>query len=254
MRKKIVLILLLIIALCVQGAVSREKYRKKQKSIFIKAGKPRKIKGKLADSILQLVHSKQRRILQSSSLHPEKYNASRIFDQNFSTCWAEGSRGFGRGDWVIFRSIAIFWIYNGMWRSKDLFYANNRVKKMKISFYNVYARSRDVYDSTARKYTKTETTVFTNVYLLSETLVQLPDGMYPIEILTGTPPIPFEISPDNKELAYEKWANDGYRFCRLEILDVYPGTKYNDACISEIVFGTFDPNLPEFGAKDKYVY
>jgi len=250
MRKKIILFLLLIIALCVQGAVSRERYRKKQKSIFIKAGKPGIIKGKIADTIWQLANSKQRRILQSSSLHPEKYNALKMFDLNFSTCWAEGSKGFGKGDWVIFSSGASFWIYNGMWRSKALFYANNRVKKMKISFYNVYARSRDVYDSTARKFS-IKTTVFTNVYLLSETVVELPDGIYPIEIHTGTPPIPFEISPDNKKLAYEKWANDGYRFCRLEILDVYPGTKYNDTCISEILPVSFSILFRE---KYQFVY
>jgi len=249
MRKKIILILLLIIALCVQGAVSRNRYGKTQKRIVIKPGKPRIIKGKLADTIWQLLQSK-RGVLQSSSLLPEKYNARKMFDQNFSTCWAEGSRGFGKGDWLLFRSIAILWFYNGMWRSKELFYANNRVKKMKISFYKVYARSNSTYDFTTKKFNR-KTTVFTNVYLLSETVVDLPDGIYPIEIHTGTPPIPFEISPDNKKLAYEKWANDGYRFCRLEILDVYRGTKYNDTCISEILFGRFRPLSPE---SSKYVY
>jgi len=235
MRKKIILILLLIPALCVQGGVSRHRYRKKQKRIVIKRGKPRIIKGNLADTIWQLASSKQRRILQSSSLHTEKYNALKMFDLNFSTCWAEGSRGFGQGDWVIFSSGAILWIYNGMWRSKELFYANNRVRKMKISFYGVFARSRDVYDPVARKF-KTERTLFKNVYLLSETVVALPDGMYPIEIDKVHDPIPFEISPDNKELPYEKKANSaGYLFCRLEILDVYPGSKYNDTCISEIL-------------------
>jgi len=252
MRKKVILILLLIPTLCVQGAVSRHRYRKKQKRIVIKRGKPKVIKGKLADTILQLVHSKQRRILQSSSLHPEKYNALKMFDLNFSTCWAEGSKGFGKGDWVIFSSIAILWMYNGMWRSKALFYANNRVKKMKISFYEIYARSTDTYDPIARKF-KTERTLFKNVYLLSETVVNLPDGMYPIEIDKEHDPIPFEISPDNEELPDEKKANSsGYLFCRLEILDVYRGTKYNDTCISEIVFGTFRPPIsPEFG---QFVY
>jgi len=237
MSKKIILFLLLIIALCVQGAVSRHRYEKKQKRIFIKAGKPRIIKGKLADTIWQFFQSK-RAIIQSSSLHPKKYNASRLFDKNFSTCWTEGRKGFGRGEWVIFHSGAILWMYNGMWRSKALFYANNRVRKMKISFYKVYARSNSTYDFATKKFNR-KVTIFTNVYLLSETMVNLPDGMYPIEIHTGTPPIPFEISPDNKELPFEKWANDGYRFCRLEILDVYRGTKYNDTCISEILPASF---------------
>ena len=250
MRKKIILILLLIPFLCVQGAVSRHRYGKKQKRIVIKTDKPRIIKGKLADTIWQLANSKQRKILQSSSLHSVKYNAFKMFDQNFSTCWAEGSKGFGKGDWVIFSSTAIFWIYNGMWRSKALFYANNRVRKMKLSFYGVFARSRDVYDSIAKRF-KTKRILFKNVYLLSETVVNLPDGIYPIEIDKQHNPIPFEISPDNKELPYDKWANDGYLFCRLEILDVYPGTKYNDTCISEILFGRFRPLSPE---SSNYVY
>jgi len=244
MKKKIVFILLVVVSLCVQGAVSRHRYEKMQKRIVIKPGKPRIIKGKLADTIWQLFQSK-RGVIQSSSLHPEKYNASRLFDQNFSTCWAEGSKGFGRGDWVIFNSIAIFWIYNGMWRSKALFYANNRVRRMKISFYEIYARDYSTHNLTTMKF-ETTRTVFTNVYLLSETVVELPDGMYPIEIDKQSDPIPFEISPDNKNLPDEKQANDGHLFCRLEILDVYPGSKYNDTCISEIVFGRFGPVLPEY--------
>jgi len=249
MKKKIVLILLLIVSLCVQGAVSRHRYGKIQKRIVIKPGKPRIIKGKLADTVWRFMHSKHS-ILQSSSLQPEKYNALKIFDRNFSTCWAEGSKGFGKGDWVIFQSVARLWIYNGMWRSKALFYANNRVKKMKISFYGVFARDYSTHNPITMKFDTTRT-VFTNVYLLSETVVELPDGMYPIEIYAEHTPIPFEISPDNKKLPYEKWANDGYRFCRLEILDVYRGTKYNDTCISEIVGGGFDILLP---GRDKFVY
>jgi len=248
MKKKIVCILLLVVSLCVQGAVSRHRYGKIQKRIVIKRGKPRIIKGKLADTIWDLFQSK-RAIIQSSSLHPEKYNARRVFDRNFSTCWAEGSRGFGKGDWVIFNSAAIFWIYNGMWRSKALFYANNRVRRMKISFYEIYARDYTSYDINLKP--ETTRTVFTNVYLQSETVVELPDGMYPIEIDKQSDPIPFEISPDNKNLPDEKQANDGDLFCRLEILDVYRGTKYNDTCISEIVGGGFDVLHP---GRDKFVY
>jgi len=250
MRKKIILILLLIIALCVQGAVSRHRYGKIQKRIVIKAGKPRIIKGELADTIWQLVKAKEIYLPQSSSLHPKKYNVLKIFDRNFSTCWAEGSRGFGRGDWVIFNSIAVFWLYNGMWRSKALFYANNRIKKMKLSFYEVYSKTRRRYKPRTKEF-ETKRTYFKNVYLISETVVELPDGMYPVEIYKKHDPIPFEISPDNKNLPDEKQANDGNLFCRLEILDVYRGTKYNDTCISEIVFGRFNALLPE---RKQYVY
>jgi len=249
MKKKIVFILLLVVSLCVQGAVSRHRYGKIQKRIVIKPGKPRIIKGKLADTIWQLAHSKEIYLPQSSSLHPKKYNALKIFDRNFSTCWAEGSKGFGKGDWVIFNSIAVFWIYNGMWRSKALFYANNRVKKMKISFYAIYARNYTSYDLNLKA--ETTRTVFTNVYLVSDTVVNLPDGMYPIEIYAEDEPTPFEISPDNTKLPDEKQANDADYFCRLEILDVYRGTKYNDTCISEIVFGRFNALLPE---RKQYVY
>jgi len=241
--------LLLIAALCLQGAVSRHRYEKIQKRIVIKRGKPRIIKGKLADTIWKLFQSKQS-IIQSSSLHPEKYNARKIFDRNFSTCWAEGSKGFGQGEWVMFHSFAVFWLYNGMWRSKALFYANNRIKKMKISFYDIYARSYSTHNLATMKFETTHT-VFTNVYLLSETVVNLPDGVSPVEIDKEHDPIPFEISPDNPEVPYEKRANDGYLFCRLEILDVYRGSKYNDTCISEIVGGRFDVLHP---GRDKFVY
>ena len=124
---------------------------------------------------------------------------------------------------------------------------------MKISFYNVYAKSYTAYgygDGLTRVKSKIHT-IFTNVYLLSETVVDLPDGMYPIEINKIHNPTPFEISPDNPEVPFEKQANYGYLFCRLEILDVYRGLKYNDTCISEIISGGFDRRRPDFG---KYVY
>jgi len=237
MRKKSILILLLIPALCLQGAGSRHRYKKIQKRIVIKPEKPRIVKGELADTIWQFATNQNIVTLQSSSLQPKKYDVRKLFDRNFSTCWAEGGKGFGRGDWVMFGLLEqTLWIYNGMWRSKALFYANNRVKKMKISFYQVYKRLSRSYDPVSRQY-KTKTTFFKNVYLMSETVVELPDGMYPIEIYKEYGRLRFEVT---KPIGATGFSPLSFRpLCRLEILDVYPGTKYNDTCVTEIIRGGF---------------
>ena len=67
--------------------------------------------------------------------YPPEY----IYDEDYDTAWAEGAEGDGTGEWVELKAeeeieVNGFEILNGYGKSDDLYYKNNRVKKVKIEF------------------------------------------------------------------------------------------------------------------------
>ena len=121
------------------------------------------------------------------------YHVNEIIDKDPKTAWVEGKPDDGIGEWVEFtfkprimlESISII---NGYTRSETLYQANNRVKKMRISF--------------------DDGTYFDR---------ELKDGEHKPQIIT---------LPEAKQTG---------KF-RLIILEIYKGSKYNDTCISEVLF------------------
>ncbi|MBP9988413.1 MAG: hypothetical protein KBT46_02830, partial [Ruminococcus sp.] len=92
----------------------------------------------------------------SSYLNSQKgnnYYASNTLDKNLSTCWAEGASGNGYGEKLILnfsKSIRLnkIIVRNGYCKNETLFYENNRVKTLKITFDNgksVIANLKDGY-------------------------------------------------------------------------------------------------------------
>ncbi len=67
-----------------------------------------------------------------------KYGPRNVIDFSDSTCWAEGESGFGQGCFIKLYcdevAVSEIYITNGYCKSKEIFYKNNRVKEMKISF------------------------------------------------------------------------------------------------------------------------
>lgn len=66
------------------------------------------------------------------------YVATNLVDGNTSTCWAEGADGSGIGETFIIKGNKPFYadtltFYNGYCKSQELFYNNNRVKKIRIT-------------------------------------------------------------------------------------------------------------------------
>lgn len=112
-------------------------------------------------------------------------------DDNVNTAWVEGAEGDGIGEWLEFEAAGIHEVsgiklINGYAKSEDLYYANNRIKKLRIELPGV---------TTIEK--------------------SLEDGIFDYQI------IDFEKVIDVKNII-------------ITILEVYPGNKYNDTCISEI--------------------
>lgn len=126
-----------------------------------------------------------------ASSQKDNYPSINALDDNLQTAWAEGVKGDGIDEWLEFEAtnnydVSGIKIINGYAKSDELYYANNRIKKIKI----------ELPDNTVIER-------------------ELEDGI-----------------PDYQTIDFEKVVN--VKNIKITILEVYPGSKYSDTCISEI--------------------
>ena len=169
----------------------------------------------------------------SSRLIEEGYNYAweSIRDKDLTTAWVEGSYGDGIGEWVIIPIKGNYQyldyednilnkklnvnlrINNGFCKNERTFYNNNRVKKAKITIYEVPLIAYEDYRGTQ---------ALEEPYIMYETEILLEDTM-------NQQDFSFTCSPKASFLEGHL-----YLYVQLTILDVYPGEKYQDTCISEM--------------------
>lgn len=166
------------------------------------------------------------------------YGAHNLFDGNSTTCWAEGVKGYGKGQSLyiaVDKGVRKIYIINGYTKSKALFLKNSRIKKFKLSLYIGINEPGHV----------TEThTMYKALKHNNESFIELKD-------ITEPQPadFPFKWSDiekfreeslnlflNNKNNSYKKGDLDVRYILNLEIADVYKGSKYDDTCVSEIAF------------------
>ncbi|MEA4962438.1 DUF5050 domain-containing protein [Lutispora sp.] len=132
-------------------------------------------------------------------------------EEQFTTLWVEGAKGSGIGEWIKLESGRIdangkktamtqtingIQILNGHIKSKELYFANNRVKKIQIEFSDGSSIIKELDDEFA-EYDKSF-------------------GEY------------FGV----QEIFFDREIDTDY--IKISILDVYRGNKYDDTCISGI--------------------
>lgn len=69
------------------------------------------------------------------------YSALNIIDNDYSTCWCEGSSDYGIGDYIEIQFDDVYLIseisiWNGLCKNEDLFYKNSRLSKISLTFSN----------------------------------------------------------------------------------------------------------------------
>lgn len=148
----------------------------------------------------------------------ERYQAANLFDNDFNTAWVEGVEGLGENEIIEIEfidevDIERLGFINGYTSDDYTYYNNGRVKKLKVELlsHNPVDDSNEVYDAVyeieEKKYEDF------NKNLLQSFMIELDERAWRIKKI------------------------------RLTILDAYPGTKYEDTCISELyIFGWSEGN------------
>ncbi len=191
--------------------------------------------------------------------HSVEYPVKNIFDGKSGTCWAEGVKGDGRGEnitIVVNKDISAIGIINGNAKNVDIFKKNNRIKKLTCYLFiaftapglvsetdsNLYFMKTgkpftlDLHDSPARQYFEFSVS--------AEAQHEFRDQAMEDFILDH----PFLFEQIEKELGAGKdmqgkerkqFDNDFFAAYAMygvvvEIEEVYPGSRYQDTCISEI--------------------
>jgi len=201
-----------------------------------------------------------------------QYTPGNLYDNNPTTAWVEGVKGYGSGQYFIadlgFKLPGKIEIRNGYQKSQSLFEKNSRVKNAKITLLVGFHMPGDVTEIAE---------VYTVKQIGDESVVTLKDVM-------GLQEIPL---PADKKTAFNERVDLTRRFkidfserldqlpeydtpmqlhyfLKFEIVDVYPGSSYDDTCISDILFHnmTIDPlsddeiikKVYESGDKDLVIF
>lgn len=162
----------------------------------------------------------------------KKYSVDKLVDGKLNTAWVEGDPDDGIGKWIeihfddskgirhLPKSIAIV---NGYYKSERLYYANRRLKSIKL----VVTFKKYVHFS---KKTSIETKEKTFHFYDKTYVKPTPENIkkYLTFLYEGSDFNQHYIEPEDR---IEK----GITKVFIQILSTYPGAKYDDTCISEII-------------------
>ena len=142
-----------------------------------------------------------KKVYASSTLpsYDNRYSVENLFDGNINMVWATNGNGVGAVLEIEFDYGGFLGILNGFVRSKELYYDNARIKKIKVE----------------------------EGYYWSDDFIVREPWEYEFE------DIPYEQIDRNLPRMNVPYFH-GAQFVRLTILEVYPGKKYQDVCISQI--------------------
>lgn len=141
------------------------------------------------------------------------YSKRNMFDRDMATAWVEGVQGDGTGEWIEVElngySIDFIGIINGYAKDESAYIENSRIRKLK---YEIILDEEGPY--------------YHDYYENIEGTVELPDLSW-AEIENN----------DFSEIVLEVYFGGSLlpvKRIRLEAVEVYPGTMYEDLCITEL--------------------
>ena len=188
------------------------------------------------------------------------YGPENLFDGDPSTPWVEAAPEGGAGESVLILSkkiVKAINLTNGFASSESLFFQNNRIKNMTVSFVAGLTAPGLVTELDYYLYFIKEMPIPEKFFLRDERDHQVislgewesfQDDFFQDVILQFSRDYPdfysmilqdLGIPPEEGDgLMYRKLIMDIYGFfgIRLTIDDVYPGSHYNDTCLAELQF------------------
>ena len=148
------------------------------------------------------------------------YSASMLSDGDTKTAWVEGVEGYGKGELVIAPAIDLTIpaeIFTGYGKSEALRLANSRPKIVLVHIIRLKPKSGGA----------------SQCGMQYENLIKVASKQVLLQDVSGFQKLPVpafkreKYKAENQDWDYTYWL-------MIEIVDVYPGTKYKDTCISEI--------------------
>lgn len=176
-----------------------------------------------------------------------KYGVHNLFDGDSATAWVEGTEGPGRGEWLMFSAgqelPAAIMIRNGYQKSASLFKGNARIKSAALSLYAGFHIEGESAETFYRFHFKN---------LLHGDVISF--GDQPGEDLLYLEPFCDDntrrlgealqefkeyFKEDIEALSELKAGSDDVKiefnyFIKIEVIDIYPGSQFDDLCISEV--------------------
>ncbi len=146
------------------------------------------------------------------------YSIRNMFDRDMATAWVEGAQGDGTGEWIEIDlnnySVVFIGIMNGYAKYESTYLENSRIRKLR---YEIIQDEEGPY--------------YHDYYENIEGTVELPDLSW----------AEFE-NNDFSEIVQQVYFSDSplpVKRIRLEVLEVYPGTLYEELCITELFISGF---------------
>lgn len=168
-----------------------------------------------------------------SNVYNNKYPPSNLFDSKYNTCWVSVSK---KNNSALFLKLPeleniIINIFPGYGKSEELFFQNARPKKIRLSVYA--AINPDGYVSEIGA-------LYKAVKFPQEQIVHLPDS-FGIQSISLTIPHENLLEFENEiyklfNAEFEMPPGEEGLILKMEIVDSYAGSKYDDVCISELFF------------------
>nr|WP_321411240.1 hypothetical protein [uncultured Carboxylicivirga sp.] len=151
------------------------------------------------------------KILASSELDSINYKADNVHDFNLFTGWVEGKSDYGIGEYI------------------EFFFKPNSPRVNKLIFYNGYFKNQNLWESNSR---------------IKKAKLYINGKQYAIlEFQDINSPQSFSIDPINSTIKNQDL------ILKIEIVEVYKGTKYSDVVVSEINFDGLDVHCFAKGTK-----
>ena len=151
------------------------------------------------------------------------YGSLNLSDSNPNTCWAEGSESDGIGEFIwmtIPENIITIRIRNGYQKNETIYFANNRPKSFEFELFASYQPSGYVTESHDG---------FFISELISSSSAAIEDKLGYQDIKLG-----FDWPEIHSQLSNDRTFDKDRFILKIKIIDIYKGTKWNDACISDI--------------------
>ncbi|MBN2425713.1 MAG: hypothetical protein JXR46_13835 [Calditrichaceae bacterium] len=185
--------------------------------------------------------------ISAADIHDSKYPPEKAFDADLKTCWVYASGKSGRRPAIYLRfdekKTNVLNIFSGFGKNNKLFLENARPKKLSVSL---------MFGINPEGYVSEIGAIYKVVEFPQKKTVMLIDSF-------GVQSIPLDFSMEEIAdfrktvhqyyMAHMKPASaDSCMLLKITVLETYPGTKYDDICISEIFYNDRFISYPAAGS------